>query len=937
MVQFNLLESSLVFNSTTVTGTQYLFTSDDVSKLINEPNANISISGAEFGLDIDLKTQTSLFQIQYQNNPLNLSNVEISYGRDLNDMFIATPVVSGSYIVVEPTESGYTEPRYIIIKDSFLSSSGVVEQINILNSDTEVIFNNPVVTLVGDITESTSDTIEIPITNSGVIPADIYVSIDPRATPSEVSNLELSLTPTGNFSVFNEALTVPDSIPWELGALNNLRVNNNTLGFNNPINFDNLAIGSIIEFPGNSVTDSLARGNLIEITDVDGSTKLARSSSNYSIQIIDPFFGTRRSSPVPNIHPPPTGSEASNTKVAWDGGDYLYYLTGQASQEIHRYSISQNTFELFTTVSGFFNRNSKGVEIYNNELYVLGGQSTAGSSSSTGNQLWKINLNTKVETRLTDFIGTFTTLGFFTTLFENYIYVVSYTSGTNFFRYNINLDFWEILPNAPLPSFTVPLGLSPDPTNNRVLYYRTRPSNSSTSDDVTVHGFSTLSNTFGVITTFNNAFPTLNNIRLATSSFNGSLISVEALNNTFASSNLGRSKLIGALPSFPLAATSGTWTSPVFKIEQSDEFLYYEPYLDYNRQEGVSVKAVPSLSSESIEIRGSNIEPSADNSLQFFRESLDPLEFFILNQDGSLATTSGGNLILSHQPGGDDFNTSSVTFGFPLSTNGVMQYSFSYSPATDKLAGSSHLSKFYIAPFTDVLGTGIVPERDSQTLARTSGDSLYLEFGSSSDSGGNLTSIRFFNGSTSNGTSVNLVSGTFYQFNIVIDWTQGTYKVLLNSEVVLNGTISFVQINKLVPEHTYEFFSAAQDVSSNEKYKQFYVSRVGNPPLEDSLFTPYVVDDTTFGNNGLTFNVVTLNNPVIPKTEYLQLKLSLQSDGSAEDLPVIEKIRFPRVLVLNNMQPGETRSVYARYNFPETQQSGSSTIYLKTWMRTDKQ
>lgn len=933
MTKFDLLEQALIFNSTTVTGSQYLLNQEEVNSLIGLSDSSLSIVNQEFGLDIDLKTQTSLYQIQYKVSPLDLNGVEIEYGRTLNDMFSATPTISGAFITVNPTESGYSNPRYIRIKDSFLTTSGVVEQINVLNTDTEIVFGESGVlsniTLVGDITASTSDIVEIPITNSGIIPADIYVSLDPSANSENFSNFEIGLSATGVFYTFNEDLTIPDSIPWRLGYLDNLLISeDDKLKFNNPIQSDSLSVGSIIQFPGASLLDPVVEVNLIEIIDIDGSTKVARSSTDYSIQIIDPLFSTRRKSSIPVVHPAPSDNfEARNTKIAWDGGDYLYYLTGKADQSVYRYSISLNDFELFTTVTGFYNRRVRAVEIYENDLYILGGLSTAGTSSSTGNQLWKINLISKVQTQLAPFPGTMSIFQNYTAQQDNYIYLATRISPNNFFRYNITLNFWETLNNAPSPGSTNIRALVPDPNNNRLIYFNSE-------NIMTAYSFNILSNSFSQITTLEDAYTGWVPTR-ASSAIGGSLLVVEQVSSVSLFDQRGASKVIGTLPLTPLATTSGTWTSPVIKVFQNDSNLYYEPYLDYNRQENIEINSIPSLGIETFEIRGSNSSPSVENSLQLFDVSLDPTEFFILNLDGSTATASGEALVLSHIPGDDPVNTSVVTFGFPLNTTGKMQYSFYYSPATDRLAGSTHYSRFYIAPFLDSLGVGDTPARNSDTLARTGNDYVYIEFGNSSDSGGVITAIKFYNGSLTSAAGVNLTAGSFYRLDLIINWDLGTYELLLDTTLILNGTIPFTQITKLAPQHTYEFFGAADTVSANEKYKSFYVIRNGNNITQDSNFAAFNINDTIFGVNGIDYNVVTLNNPVIPKTDYLQLRLVLRSFGGAEDLPVINSIKFPRILVLENVQPGETRSVFVRYNFPETDQSGSSTIYLKTWMRTD--
>jgi hypothetical protein len=944
MTKFDLLDSSIIYN-TTLTGSQYFFTPNDISNILSLTDAVIPVINQRVGVDIDLGTQSSIYQIQYKNTPLTATGVQIKYGRTLNSMYSAAPSVSGGFVVVSPTQSGYTEPRFIQIIDSFLGFSGQVNQINVINTDDEIRFgangNLDNLTLVGDVLTSTSEIIEIPITNSGNLIADIFVCIDPDTEFEVLENLELSLTPTGTFYQFNDLISVPESIPWELGDLKNLKIKDNALWFNNPVDFSTLGLGSLKSYSSGSFNDNYTYTNkqIVEITDIDGIQKLATANFlDQSIQIFDPIFNTRRVSGLPP-YTVLTG-ERDGSSLAYDKNDSIYFLNGKNTQLVYKYSISANSFSTFATTSGFFNSTVRQVAIINNDLYILGGSTTY--NVAPFNQLWKINIITSVITQLANCPIAPDSTATQMISHDNTIYVSTRDgSGQPFFlKYEPTNNLWTFLATAFNSNAASIRGLSSDPDHNQVILHT---AGTSPNENYTGYKFDVTNLSWSSYTIITDAeaiatVPSLGTFwRCGAAGVckNGAVLAVDFDENI--SVRTGILKVVDEITFNGLGVTSGTWTSPPIKLSSDDNNLFVQPYIQYDKQDGVVLDAVNSLGVETIEVRGFTTKPTGQNSLQLFNVPLSTTEFLNLTTGGSSISVSGNSLILSHQNVGNTFNSAVSTFQFPFSTQGVMQYNFFYNPASNRQLNSTHYSRFYIAPYVDSLVSGDAPKRNGDSLVRTDNDSVYIEFGASTDSGGVLKAIKFFNGSVSSSATVSLTTGNFYPVSLIIDWANATYRLYLNSVLILSGVIPAIQIQKLAPNHTYEIFSACQTVSANEKYKALSISRAGNIPSSVVNYTPIFRDDTFYGVPGTPWNINTLNGIVLPKTDFTQFKFTLKSDGTGQDQAIIQGVKFPYTLVLKDTQPGDTKSVYLRYTFPPSNQTGSSTIYLKTWMRTDKQ
>ena len=354
---------------------------------------------------------------------------------------------------------------------------------------------------------------------------------------------------------------------------------------------------------------------------------------------------------------------------------------------------------------------------------------------------------------------------------------------------------------------------------------------------------------------------------------------------------------------------------------------------------GATLKFDSSLGVDNFEIRGSNTSPSAENVTETYDAALDQVDQFLLENlnENSLSVVSGGQLVFSHTGVTGELSTSYVYFSLPLNTTGEMQYKFWWNPPTDKKAGSDHYSAFYIVPFLDATGVGALPDRDVDTLRRNVDDNIYLRFGQDSDSGGVFTQLKFYNGDFVKNISVNAVSGNFYEVVLLINWETGAYRIKFDSEQVDSGTIPLIRISQLNPQHSYELFSASDETSMEEKYRQLAINRVGNVVVdENAVGVPVHEDDPLFGRAGsLEWVPITVNSPLMPKTDYIQYRLTFRSTGG-RDGPVVTNVDFVPVVTLSGVEPGESESVWVRYNFPPGNSLSTNELNLKAWMRTDK-
>jgi hypothetical protein len=926
MAQFNLLTESFIQNTVPSSGSPRAINAGELEALISPSGTSVVFSGSTVSLVVDLGAQKSVDSLSYTFTPLSLSGVTVQYGRELNNLTTGAAVLTGSALTVEPTASGFTYPRYFTLQHYTASGSPIaMERFAVFNTDEEIEFGTSgtgfidSVTLVGEAQGGYSDPVEVPVTNSGTIPTDIYIGVDTAFADVSVLNaLEISPTSSGEFKSTDPNLSVPSAIPFEWGSFDGLTVKNDELKLIPDQIFPDLEVNSEYPTVNQGTGDSTNVTHTERAIDAQGDHVFVRIRENHSLAFIDPIRNTITLTSTPSHYSPSNDDERHNTHLAWDGNDTVYWLNGKDTQEIQMYSISTDTLSVFTTVTGFYNRVTRPAAYHDGWLYVGGARNTAGVSSDSGSEFWRVRISDQTEEKLTDMPEQPSSTNAFVVL-GNYLYYEPGTNNGNFYRFDLISKNWEILEDHGVTFVT---DLSADLTNNRVLLL---------TSDGDVYSFDTVSTSWqGILFTVDNNNQTVygglgveDTLFIYCRSFGGISTRVRVLSSEVPQPNLD-------------ITTSGTWTSPILKVESEGNFN--RPIFDLNLAAGAEMKFDQSIASYNFEIRGSDDSPSAENTFQDFTEELDPDEFLTGNFDeNSIVVASGGTLTFSHAGNASQLTSSFLYYGLPLNTTGVMQYKFWWNPATDKLAGSDHFSAFYVVPFLDSIGLGTLPTRSTTTLRRADDDNIYLRFGQDSDSDGTFTRLQFYNGDTVSSASITASAGTFYETVLIIDWESGDYRIYFDTQLVDTGTIPQIRINLLNAQHSYEIFSASEEVSAEERFKHLSISRVGNVVVDDEVYgTPVHKDDPIYGDSGTAVWVpVTVNSPLIPKTKYMQFRVTLRSVGGPDE-SVIQGIDFVPVLTLSGVQPGAAQSVYLRYNFPAANSLSTNELSLKAWMRTDK-
>jgi hypothetical protein len=232
-----------------------------------------------------------------------------------------------------------------------------------------------------------------------------------------------------------------------------------------------------------------------------------------------------------------------------------------------------------------------------------------------------------------------------------------------------------------------------------------------------------------------------------------------------------------------------------------------------------------------------------------------------------------------------------------------------------------------------------MPIRDEDTYERAEGNYLRIRFGQNTDASGNFTRLRFYNGNTTVLYPINAYSGRYYEVILNVNWDNLTYKLFFDGGLVGSGSVPGATRDNIGSQHSFEFFSIADGVTSREKFKHFTVSRVGNVADEDygTSGIPVHLDDPLFGTNGsLPWIPVTVNSALIPQYKYIQFKLTFKANQVYEDLFRVLNLYFPKVIKLEDVPSGGSKEVYLRYNFDPSNNLVTKQLYLKAWMFTDK-
>lgn len=933
-MKFNLLTEAFITNETI--SNQRLLTAEEIDKLIALSGNVLTFSGNNINLFFDLGNQRAIDYLSYSFTPISASGISILYGRESTNLISGSLVIVGNEIQVTPTASGYSSPRYFKLTHSGVTSI-TLSGLSIFNSDIEVDFgedgNLDSTTITAPGLGGYSQVIEIPVVNSGTLDSDIYVCLDTFNTSyDDLSRFEIAPTATGNFSAINTELTIPSGLPWEWGLFEKTKVtNDNKLCFSDP------SLSSYTYIVGNEYAriDSVSD----DMPAIASETKLPNGGLGIvrpKTSTLNPILIDVANNSYITGNPPTISGTVSETnfQYAWDGDDRLYYLPGDATRNIYYYKISTNTHHTLTTVS-FYNRATRCVVCCSGYLYVGGGRSTAGTSTDAGNQFWKINLTTLTATQLFGYpLGNFSPSYHALRYLDGYIYAPRFglNAETFFYRFNTASETWEAvayptgIDNMDLNRYTVNQQL------NEVWFI------SDSLPPKTVYVYSTLLNLF--TRTFSLA---------CTYAVSSTSIGFEvAANSSFLYYfNIGYTKtgmlVFNKIPLIFPTAVSGNWISPVIKINTNEN--YYKALIDYIDDADIDLKFDSSIGSDNFQIRGSNTSPAAQNITHDYTDLNDD-DYYIreLNAGSTLSgITDPKELIFDHvyiDSSATPYTSSFLMFNYPLSTTGKMQYKFWWNPATNRQSGSTKYSAFYITPFTDIANAGVLPIRNEDTYERTENNYIRLRLGSqSTDSGGTITRLSLYNGSTSTAYNITAYAGNYYEIILLIDWDQCTYQVYFNGSSLGSGTIPFSTKNLIGSDHSYEFFSIREGVTAREKIKFLTVNRLSNTISDDynNIGIPVHLNDPLYGKNGsLPWYPVTINSSLIPQYKYLQFKFTLKAYQLYEDLFRINSICFPIVLRLENVPAGDSKSVFIRYNFIPSNNQVTKQLYLKAWMFNDK-
>jgi hypothetical protein len=927
----NLLYQSFI-NNLTVSG-QKLLNAQEIEALISGTGVAYTFSGATTKFQVDLAAQRSVNKFSYSFSPITLSGLTIQYGRDLNSLTTATPSITSSGVEVLPTVSGFSYPRYFTVTHVAASGSGTrtVSGLFIENTQTEINYGSDglqdSVTITASGNSGYSPITELKVMNSGTIPTDIYVSVDTYNTSLEIlENLEIAPTATGVFSSFNEDYVMPSGIPWEWGNFNSISVIEDQLRLDDPgFTFPTFNPGSIYTLLG---LGNMYGNRAFTAKKLDGTHLFVAPGASNQPLLVDPVRNTVIIGATPGTTPA-NDSQRSRMYFAWDLGDRLYYMLSRTSndQNIYYYRISTNTHHTLTTASGWFVRYHHALVFNNGNLYVYGGKATAPTSDTDGgNQFWRINVTTLVQTQLTS-----PPFGFSTDSVDlesagtEFIYLYKSPNSNVFSRYVIANNVWENVTLVGPETFIANMSYKSDTNEIWVLG----------DGDYYVHN---------IVTGFTEQTPRLTSFPNNSNSL-GFAIGVDnsmlyGMNGT-SFFNDYKIYILNTVPDPVISfSVSGTYTSPVFRLENTTD--YHRILVDYLKNSASLIKFDNGIGVDNFQIRGADESPSAYNTVQNFDSELDPDEFVIraLTSESVIGTLDG-TLVFNHRfvsSTETPYQSGYITYGFPFITTGDMQYRFWWDPPSNKVAANANLSRFYIVPFQNTLVTGDEPERDSATLRRTTDNNIYIQLGQTSDSGGTFTQLRFYKGDATVNYSISARSGTSYQIELLINWDSGVYKLYFNGTLLGTGSIPLARINLLKDTHTYEIHSLGQNISFDEKFKYLSVSRVSNTidELGDVLAVPIHRNDPKFGDSGsLTWFPVTVNSALTPKYKYVQFRLTLRGNDTY-NFPVVSQVRFPKVIKLENVSPGQTKSVFVRYKFPSVNGLSTNTVYLRSWMYTDK-
>lgn len=961
MIKFNLLTEGFVENREDAT-LEFSATELDSLLDVDEEGEVVTSSGDIISLVMDLGFMYSVDKLRYRTTPQeDLSNVTIQYGRTLESLVTASLSTEGEDIVVEPTISGFTFPRYFTLSHTVSQSGMTINNLVVENKEGEINFGEDSslesITLSSPLTEGYGQIVEIPVVNSGTVATDIFVVVDTSRSSQDVfERLEIAPTATGVFQSL-DLNQVPSTIPWEWGHFDNCTVNeDNEL----EIKGETLAIGASWNPTISSFRSDYRQRAIADVVWNDGTSVLAKmgdtsGGSNTAVRLLFLDFITRSITFAGDIVPYTiTGANTNLTGLhfAYDGEDKIYWLRGSStaggSPEIYCYSVRDSSYSLVATLTKSHNTYfGKGIIYHEGDLHILGGTSSASANTTTGLKHVKYNLEGGTETSLGD-LPTQPLEGATFRYFEGKIYYAVGGATVTLWSYDIEENLWTLLPEIPSGTSIPSMAINPE---TRELWAVNGDDGGqctgSNNHAPSVRIFNLDTKTWG--TTFIPACGNLSGTSSAITEFEV-FLGGSALLFTNGSSSRFKAEVVGETP----ITVDASWTSPVFLMRQgvspNGTESFHRMLIDRIDSDSISMIYEDNLSVETFQIRSSSDSPAGDNFTESFTSSgIDTGSYVVGSTGGIFADQNSPQGLEINHTGSSSISAAFLYTNQMFSTSGKMQYKFWWRPPVQK-AGSgdeADRSSFYIVPFLDTINTGLGPIRNSNTFRRSNGDYIAIRLGNQTNTT-TFTRISVFKGGGGSsgapdaGTDDYTISANslrYYEVVFNVDWNSGNYTISFDGVDLGSGNIPLSSRVILQPQHSVEIYSSSTGtgVSFTEYFKHLTVSRVNLEARQDVAASPLHLEDPLYGINGsLEYIPVTVNSSILPVEDYLQAKLSFKGVNT-KDRRVVSKIAFPVVIRLADVAPGESKSVFVRYNFPTSNQLIQDEIYLKAYMATDKE
>ena len=930
----NLLNQSFIYNQTITN--RYTLNAEEIRQLIDGV-ANIEVVDQNIKILIDLGTQKAVDKLIYTYSGTS-NDVIVEYGRDLENTVSGVVDLTASGIEVKLDIEDYKYPRYVYLTHYSTGFEFTASGLQITNIKDDIRFGKEgtqeAVTIVPkDEDIGLSDPVELIVTNSGTLTSNMYVGIDTTNLDLDIfSRIELSPTVTGTFGSVNEELTMPNAVPWEWGVFTNT-----TIDEENKLILKDSTTFTVPYEPNTRYTLNVAPpDNGFSPCSIPAKNSIGRDvivtvGNTTRIIIINPINGGYSLGAEMDPLPGNNIDERGGHGLAWDGNDRVYFLRNSASPAVIRYyQISTNSYHQLGQVT-FYARASRWLCFKDGFLYAAGVQNSPGAADNRGTRFYRVNVDTLEATELQQipYAPQSGATPMLVSLNDHIYYIGTVSVSTQtLWRYHVSSGLWENLGLIPYTFAYNLRGLSADPVDKSLIHKQAR---FGTGGTTRLYKFNTITGAYTLLTEYSAIADTVN--RFACQSLSLPIIYVRDSSST---SNIYITRTV---PPIALDETvEGQYLSPIFKVHHDKN--YHNILMDYLKPDNFILKYDESLGVDNFIIRGSNEPPASDNFIESFAEDLNPELYDVQTLNESSYLVSEGMLHFNHNfidSEDTPYNSAYAYNLLPFNTAGSMQYKFWWFPRTAKSSGIEMYPTFYIVPYVDLVTAGALVQRDPENLRRLGGDYIFLRLGADSDTAGQYTQVRLWDGQETKAHSIVVSADRFYEICLLINWNLATYKIVIDGIEVGSGNIPVSTINLLRPQHSFEIFSAGRNVSFQEKFKYITINRLGTvqPDLSDQAI-PVHREDPLYGLNGsLDWHPVTVNSALIPKYEYVQFSLRMRATGGF-DIPAIKTVQFPKVLKLEQVVPGESRRVYLRYNFPPQNNLYTNVVNLKTWMFTDK-